>query len=181
MHFIFKYFRKKITFCKSFNLSIVIYNIYLSRFWFDFQTTSVTVSVLTLSAISVERYFAICKPWTSRLSKRFILRIIACIWLIGFIVSVPDLIYYTVTNTFQESITFYLRYCSRKWSLRDNVIYNLVILIVLYSIPICLMAYTYAIIFKQLWRKDLPGIVEAGSMLFRYISNWRKKSLSISL
>ncbi|XP_062618022.1 orexin receptor type 2-like, partial [Saccostrea cucullata] len=126
-----------------------------------FQTTSVTVSVLTLSAISVERYFAICKPWTRRLSKRFILRTIICIWLIGFSVSIPDLIYYSVTNTFHESVTFYLRYCSRQWLVRDNMIFNLVILIVLYSIPICLMAYTYAVISKQLWRKDLPGIVEA--------------------
>jgi hypothetical protein len=122
----------------------------------------VTVSVLTLSAISVERYFAICKPWTRRLSRRFILRIIIAIWLIGIVVSIPDLIYYSVTTTFQESVTFYLRYCSRRWTVEDNMIYNLVILIVLYSIPICLMAYTYAIISKQLWRKDLPGIVEAG-------------------
>lgn len=110
---------------------------------------------------SVERYFAICKPWTRRLSKRFILRVIVCIWLIGVSVSIPDLIFYSVTPTFHESITFYLRYCSRQWKSNDNLIYNLVILIVLYSIPICLMAYTYAIISKQLWRKDLPGIVEA--------------------
>lgn len=131
--------------------------------------------MLTLSAISVERYFAICKPWTRRLSKRFIVRVIVCIWLIGFSVSIPDLIFYSVTTTFHESITFYLRYCSRQWTSNDNLIYNLIILIVLYSIPICLMAYTYAIISKQLWRKDLPGIVEAGLMLLWYYIELNKR------
>ncbi|KAK3090682.1 hypothetical protein FSP39_013706 [Pinctada imbricata] len=125
------------------------------------KTTSVTVSVLTLTAISVERYFAICKPWRERLTSRRILVCIMAIWITGFIVSVPDLVYYRVHNTFDEEVTTYLRYCSRDWSETENMAYHLFMLIVLYTMPICLMAYTYTVISRQLWRKDLPGTAES--------------------
>ena len=130
-----------------------------------------SVSVLTLTAISVERYLAICKPWRERLTTRQILTCILLIWVTSLSVAVPDLVFYEVHSTFDESVTTYLRYCRRVWSEMDNMAYHMFMLLVLYSMPICLMAYTYTVISRQLWKKDnIPGSAESGIQF-----SWKRK------
>lgn len=50
-----------------------------------FQTVSVTVSVLTLTYISIDRWYAICFPLRYKPRPERAWRFIAVIWLIGFL------------------------------------------------------------------------------------------------
>lgn len=58
------------------------------------QNTVVGVSVLTLSAIAVERYFAICRPLKSRITMRKVTVTVFVIWLISAAMGSPN-----ITNT----------------------------------------------------------------------------------
>ncbi|XP_069126773.1 orexin receptor type 2-like [Argopecten irradians] len=131
------------------------------------QTTSVAVSVLTLSAISVERYFAICQPLKVRLTNRTIIKIIVVIWIAGMTASIPELIYNQLWQIVPGQVTQYLVHCAKEWSVTYDNNYQLFILVVLYSIPICLMAFTYSVISRQLWRNDIPGTAETNHVCSR--------------
>ncbi|KAK0058934.1 orexin receptor type 1, partial [Biomphalaria pfeifferi] len=55
------------------------------------QTTVVSVSVLTLCAIAVERYFAICRPLKSRITLRKVTVTVLIIWVISAAMASPNL------------------------------------------------------------------------------------------
>lgn len=129
---------------------------------FYLQTTSVSVSVLTLTAISVERYYAICHPLRMRLKSRTIITTIIIIWITGISVATPDLVFGDLLKTHEEHITQYLQVCRKKWNEKQDNAYHLFLVIALYSIPISLMACTYSVICRHLWKKDLPGMSESG-------------------
>ena len=74
-----------------------IYNNYAVSLFY-LQHTSVTVSVLTLTAISVERYIAICYPLTARPSLRRAIFILALIWMLALIIAVPQVRLDVVAN-----------------------------------------------------------------------------------
>ncbi|XP_021353887.1 orexin receptor type 2-like [Mizuhopecten yessoensis] len=131
------------------------------------QTTSVSVSVLTLSAISVERYFAICQPLKVRLTTRTIIKIIVAIWIAGMAASVPEVLFNRLWESVPGQVTKYLVHCRKDWSLVYDNNYQLFILVALYSIPICLMAFTYSVISRQLWKNDIPGTAETNHVCSR--------------
>ncbi|KAK7003495.1 orexin receptor type 1, partial [Biomphalaria glabrata] len=54
-------------------------------------TTVVSVSVLTLCAIAVERYFAICRPLKSRITLRKVTVTVLIIWVISAAMASPNL------------------------------------------------------------------------------------------
>lgn len=124
------------------------------------QTTSVAVSVLTLSAISVERYFAICQPLKVRITTKTIVKVIVVIWIAGMTASIPEVLYNRLWESVPGQVTQYLVHCRKEWPLVYDNNYQLFILVVLYSLPICLMAFTYSVISRQLWKNDIPGTAE---------------------
>ncbi|TMW43801.1 hypothetical protein DOY81_011119, partial [Sarcophaga bullata] len=58
-------------------------------------TLSISASVFTLMAISIDRYVAIMKPLKPRMSKRNNLAIAAVIWLVSAIIACPMLLFFT--------------------------------------------------------------------------------------
>ncbi|KAL5016441.1 hypothetical protein ScPMuIL_006030 [Solemya velum] len=126
------------------------------------QTLSVSVSVTTLSAISVERYFVICHPLKLRLTPSTITICIVGIWFSGILISLPELLYQSLNRTLDKNITEYLLYC--KMSMTDVEIkgYQIFLLTALYFIPMCLMAFTYSNISHRLWKNNIPGTDVAG-------------------
>ncbi|VDP02906.1 unnamed protein product [Soboliphyme baturini] len=56
------------------------------------QTVSVTVSIITLSTISVERWYAICRPLMFKHSLLRTKLLLAFTWIVGLILSLPELI-----------------------------------------------------------------------------------------
>ncbi|XP_060085974.1 orexin receptor type 2-like [Ylistrum balloti] len=124
------------------------------------NTVSISVSVLTLSAISVERWYAICYPLVFKSTKKRAKLIISAIWLFSVAVAVPDLVVAKLHPYFSPEFTILLTSCKPGWSNRNQTIYQLVLLIVLYVVPMVLMGFTYSHIAVVLWKGNIPGAVE---------------------
>ncbi|KAK3576321.1 hypothetical protein CHS0354_034016 [Potamilus streckersoni] len=122
------------------------------------QLVSVSVSVLTLSAISVERWYAICYPLSFKSTIKRARIIIILIWIISIGIGIPELV---VDEVFPfKPFTVYLTSCRPGWESFRQSTYWIVIVLALYVVPMCLMAFTYTHIARVLWSNEIPGTVE---------------------
>ena len=135
------------------------------------QMVSIIASVLTLSLISCDRYIGIVHPLkskiiTSEISYYFI---IAAIWIISIIISIPTFIYRTYTerkwSDFTERNCDDLGWpvklikdekgCVLKTTRPLKRIYYTTVIISLFFIPMIIMTVTYSIMIKKLWSNDI--------------------------
>ncbi|XP_013772923.1 tachykinin-like peptides receptor 99D [Limulus polyphemus] len=123
---------------------------------------SVSASVFTLMAISIDRYMAIMHPLKPRMSRMTTLIITLCIWVAGSLLSLPNLLYSTtITEMFSNGD--YRIICFMVWpDGYSNVsyteyIYNVVILVLTYMLPITSMTYTYFRVGRELWGSQSIG------------------------
>lgn len=121
------------------------------------QSVSVASSILTLLAISFDRFWAIIFPFRTRLSffaARFIL---AAIWVISLLVMAPFL-YAQRVIVVREGYEV----CIEDWGPAFNSIsapkdYTLVLFTTLYVFPLLTMLFMYSVIVSKLWRRQVPG------------------------
>ena len=120
------------------------------------QGTSVGVSVFTLLAISIDRFFAIYEPLKSRLlfSRRRVKWLLVCVWIVSMLVSLPMLFVNSVriegVKGFAEIAT-----CRETWAANGSKqSYNVFVFLVLYVIPVLFMSLAYIRIGKTLWSTD---------------------------
>ena len=120
---------------------------------------SVSVSVLTLTAISVERYFAICNPLKFRSTTTRARVIICLIWLVSTVIISPEL-YAMDTHKPQHNLpkhfTILLTSCKPNWADENQMAYQLFQMVALYALPFCFMGYTYIRIAMVLWSNYVP-------------------------
>ncbi|CAF0734553.1 unnamed protein product [Adineta ricciae] len=116
------------------------------------QNMSVSVSVLTLMAISIERYQAIVHPLKFSGTKQRARILILSVWILSILLVLPDAIMMTLTQQFSPRLqTIYLTYCQWNAPPLFDLIYQLHISLCLFVIPLCFMVFTYRGIAKVLW------------------------------
>ncbi|XP_063236067.1 orexin/Hypocretin receptor type 1-like [Bacillus rossius redtenbacheri] len=133
-----------------------------------FQTVSVAVSVLTLTFISVDRWYAICFPLRSRATTGRAKVAIFVIWLLALAFDVPELVVLRAQR--KEGLpadTRLLTQCAPSWSGATDMAFHVVKTLVLYTVPLLFMAAAYCQIARVLWRSDIPGHKETASRLCR--------------
>ncbi|KAL5284974.1 TACR2 family protein [Megaselia abdita] len=140
---------------------------------------SISASVLTLMAISFDRYMAIINPLRPRMGKRCTLTIAAGIWLFSIFLSIPMLSVFTTASLYPaiDHVPVERTVCYGKWpdgdtnnSYMENV-YNWVFMLLIYFVPIGSMCFTYARIGLELWRSDSIG----ESCTWRQMENIKSK------
>ncbi|XP_029721035.2 tachykinin-like peptides receptor 99D isoform X2 [Aedes albopictus] len=123
-----------------------------------FQTVSVTVSVLTLTYISIDRWYAICFPLRYKPRPERAWRFIAVIWLIGFLSDLPE---FLVLTTRRKKLRFDIKLftqCVSTWDNEKEKTFYIVKFVFLYSLPLLFMTIAYFQIVRVLWRSDtIPG------------------------
>uniref|UniRef100_A0A8C9RXK2 Orexin receptor type 2 n=2 Tax=Scleropages formosus TaxID=113540 RepID=A0A8C9RXK2_SCLFO len=139
------------------------------------QTISVCVSVLTLSCIAQDRWYAICHPLMFKSTARRARRSIILIWAVSCITMIPQAVVMKCTSLVPEltNKTSLFTVCDEHWG--DEIypkVYHTCFFIVTYFAPLCLMVLAYIQIFHKLWCHQIPG---SSSLLQR---KWRSLQCS---
>ncbi|KAL9894569.1 tachykinin-like receptor at 99D isoform 2-T2 [Glossina fuscipes fuscipes] len=123
---------------------------------------TISASVFTLMAISIDRYVAIMKPFKRRrMSKRCNLAIAAVIWIASAIISTPMLLFFTTSHIF--TVDGVRTVCYPEWPdgttnhSRLEYIYNILFMILTYFLPIISMTVTYSRVGFELWGSKAIG------------------------
>ncbi|XP_023940570.2 cholecystokinin receptor type A-like [Bicyclus anynana] len=114
------------------------------------QAVSVSVDVWTLVAISLERYFAICRPLKSRKwqTQCHAYKMIATVWILSLALNSPILIVSTLQPMRGNAYK-----CREVWSsLELERTFNLGLDAVLLVLPFFIMSFAYCLIVTKLWR-----------------------------
>ncbi|XP_056617206.1 orexin receptor type 2 [Triplophysa dalaica] len=124
------------------------------------QTISVSVSVLTLSCIAQDRWYAICHPLKFKSTAKRARNSIILIWLVSCVIMIPQAIVMECSSLLPEltNKTSLFTACDEQWG--DEIypkVYHTCFFIVTYFAPLCLMVLAYIQIFHKLWCQQIPG------------------------
>ncbi|UYV68827.1 K02A2.6-like [Cordylochernes scorpioides] len=123
------------------------------------MSVSVAVSVLTLTFISVDRWYAICHPLRFKSTASRARAAIAVIWVVSAALGIPEA---AVLDTrphpaAHRLATLYLTDCAYTWRDSDTRVHQLCVMVALFVVPLLLMSYLYYKMVRVLWRKEIPG------------------------
>ncbi|KAJ8248087.1 hypothetical protein GJAV_G00238170 [Gymnothorax javanicus] len=124
------------------------------------QTISVSVSVLTLSCIAQDRWYAICHPLRFKSTAKRARKSIVLIWAVSCVIMVPQAVVMECTSLMPElsNKTSLFTVCDEHWG--DDIypkVYHTCFFIATYFAPLCLMLLVYIQIFHKLWCQQAPG------------------------
>ncbi|XP_072948111.1 orexin/Hypocretin receptor type 1-like [Epargyreus clarus] len=127
-----------------------------------FQSVSVTVSVLTLTFISMDRWYAICFPLKFKSTTSRAKTGILIIWTVSLMFNSPELV--VLTTVKMVPLRFELEYlvqCMAIWSSTSDLVWHIIKMLFIYTIPLLLMTVAYHQIVRVLWRSEkIPGQAE---------------------
>ncbi|XP_068573868.1 orexin receptor type 2 [Cebidichthys violaceus] len=124
------------------------------------QTISVSVSVLTLSCIAQDRWYAICHPLMFKSTAKRARTSIVVIWVVSCIIMIPQAIVMECSSLVPEltNKTSLFTVCDEHWGAEIYPkVYHTCFFIVTYFAPLCLMLLAYIQICHKLWGQQIPG------------------------
>ncbi|KAG8233351.1 hypothetical protein J437_LFUL013789 [Ladona fulva] len=129
------------------------------------QTVSVAVSVLTLTFISVDRWYAICFPLKFKSTTGRAKTAILIIWFVALCFDIPELVVLRTQPKELPVETVLLTQCAPSWSPDADMAFTVAKGILLYTMPLIFMTIAYCQIVRVLWRSaNIPGHTESRAM-----------------
>ncbi|XP_070551934.1 QRFP-like peptide receptor [Ptychodera flava] len=121
------------------------------------QQVAVTASVYTLTAIAIDRYLAVVHPLRAKISFMRPALVNATVWAVSFLLGIVQLFKAKRREFVIESGDIYYL-CDEVWPNRKHkIIYELFIVIITYIAPLTVISYSYFVVVKILWMRQLPG------------------------
>ncbi|XP_077988219.1 QRFP-like peptide receptor [Glandiceps talaboti] len=120
------------------------------------QQVSVIVTIGTLTAVGIDRYFAVIYPLTVRVTKNRRKIVFLCIWVIAITLATVQTIFTEVEEIYYDGR--YIYFCSEEFpSPRFSKVYEIFFILITYIIPLYILCYTYSRIGIRLWGRTVPG------------------------
>ncbi|XP_049835137.1 orexin receptor type 2-like [Schistocerca gregaria] len=120
------------------------------------STVSVAVSVLTLTFISIDRWYAICFPLRFNSTTNRAKTAIGIIWFVSLAFDIPELVVLRARGRDWDSVL--LTQCESTWSYDSEMVFHGAKSLLLYTLPLLFMSVAYYQIVRVLWRSDtIPG------------------------
>ncbi|XP_050402816.1 allatostatin-A receptor [Patella vulgata] len=125
---------------------------FLCKFVHYMQNVSMICSVMTLTAMSVEKFIAIKYPLQAKsvCTMRNTQIIVCIIWLVSFIMAIP-----IVFGRIHKEVGFVRKayWCIQEWSKQSYAIaYEMYMFFILFLLPVGVMTVTYMFICVEIWR-----------------------------
>ncbi|XP_063589649.1 neuropeptide SIFamide receptor-like [Penaeus indicus] len=119
------------------------------------QGVSVSASINTLVAISVDRALAICYPMKCQITSRTCRSIIVVIWAFSLTITLPWAIFFTLHPIPDTDIMV----CTENWPDKqsEGLYFVLANLVMCYLLPLTVISICYILIWMKVWRRKLPG------------------------
>ncbi|XP_018028127.1 tachykinin-like peptides receptor 99D [Hyalella azteca] len=119
---------------------------------------SICASIFTLMAVSFDRYWAIMYPLRTRIGRRATLLIVLCIWLASVALALPNAIFFTIAELNTSSSARTVCHFESPDAILDlEFIYNVLITVITYLVPMLCMAVTYTRMGLLLWGSQAVG------------------------
>lgn len=128
---------------------------FLCKIVYPFQTILMAASVMTLLAMSYERYRMIVTPFKRHITSRAAIGTIIVAWVISILLVVP----YMLVLQLEED------QCLENWSLDiHRKAFTLSMFILLYAIPMFLITVFYTLIVRNLYQDSKRQVIECYSI-----------------
>nr|ANO39128.1 GCR477 [Schmidtea mediterranea] len=150
-----------------------VFGSFLCRMIPFIQGTGVSLIAFTQVILSTDRFVVVFYPLKVRISKKFAIAIISCVWFIALCSSSP-LIF---TSKLIENDTI----CKETWSPIKNQIYTISLLIFQYFIPVGCMIIFYSCIVYKMWFRHVPGIYSQQQCIQRIKSKEKLLKMVITI
>lgn len=136
-----------------------LFGMFMCYFVTLMQGTTVSVSVLSLTAIAVDRYIVIVHPIRQRVRCKSCIYIVAAIWLLSLVVSLPTYLHTHYLDL--NSIGHDMIICEEIWLHRktERQLYSCMILLLSYMLPLSAVLFSYCAISYHLQKRKIPGAV----------------------
>ena len=133
-------------------------------------------SILSLLAIALDRYFAICLPLKRIMSERLSKVIIVFTWLIPIISSAPM---FVANNVVEDEGAIF---CVEEWpdpfdSDKAPTDYTIILFVLFYLLPLIVISSLYSCAVFRIWRRKAPG--NRSKMTNQVFSRSRQKALKM--
>ncbi|XP_078419480.1 prolactin releasing hormone 2 receptor [Cetorhinus maximus] len=146
-----------------------LFGIFMCYFITLMQSATVFVSVLSLTAIAVDRYVVVAYPIRQRIRPRYCAYIVAFIWLVSIGVSMPSSLHTNYIDLNQVGYNMII--CEEAWINldRQRLIYSCIMLLLSYMLPLCAVSISYCAISCHLKKRNVPGAASCSQ------EKWSKK------
>ena len=150
--------------------------IVMCKFWPFLQQVCAFCSVLSLLAISLDRYFAICLPFRRIMSKKLSRVIILLTWLLPVESSAPMFLANNVVEISGELL------CLETWPspfdpIKAPTDYTIILFALFYVLPLTVISFLYSLVIFKIWRRRVPG--NRSTVTTEAYSRSRRKAIKV--
>lgn len=142
------------------------------------QGSSMACSIFSLTVLAFERFFVVVFPLWNVVTIRGTLWSIAVSWVAAFALSSP-FFYAAKVRLFDD-----VPYCTEDWApafdpKRAPAVYTIVSFVLMYALPLLVIAALYSVIAVKVWKRRTPGNTTAASR--RVLQQYKKNVLKVSI
>lgn len=130
----------------------------MCKCWSYLTLVSLSVNVMTMTALAVDRYYAIVRPLRSRIFRtiRRTITILSVIWISSFIGLLPTVFIKRTVRYWDEGT--WTEYCVEHWKTANHrTMFTVMLFVAFYLTPLFVISSAYLLMAKNLWTSIGPS------------------------